>query len=136
MTDTLNGEVKIGTPHLAKSVEQSLADRISAFLDEHKFHDIVVLDLKGKSSLADAMIIASGLSQRHIRSIGEKLQHELKMQGITAQVEGLPNSDWILVDANDVIVHLFRPEVREFYNLEKMWSHNFKELESVKPSKV
>ncbi|MFN7710769.1 MAG: ribosome silencing factor [Holosporales bacterium] len=122
--------------HLSNDPHEDLGKRIYRFLDAHKFHDLVLLDLKGKTSLADAMIIASGLSQRHIRTMGEKLQHELKMQGIVAQVEGLPNSDWILVDAKDVIVHLFRPEVREFYNLEKMWSHAIKELEDTKPSKA
>lgn len=102
---------------------QELVDHISHFLDAKKAVDIVVLPLNGKSSIADFLIIASGLSQRHIGSMAEELSHLMKVKyGIKAAIEGLSQSDWVLMDAKDVIVHLFRPEVRAFYNLEKMWA--------------
>jgi ribosome-associated protein len=83
----------------------------------------VLIDLKGKSSLADAVIIASGRSQRHVAAIADRLLRTLKEHGYgKASVEGLPHADWVLIDAGDVIVHLFRPEVRAFYNIEKIWS--------------
>lgn len=91
-------------------------------LDEMKAEDIVELDLRGKTSLADVMIIASGRSNRHVGSIAEKVIEALKAVGVTdIKEEGFPSCDWVLVDAGDVIVHVFRPEVRAFYNLEKMW---------------
>ncbi len=91
-------------------------------LDEMKAEDIVQLDLTGKTSLADAMIIASGRSNRHVGSIAEKLIEDLKAAGVKGvKDEGFPSCDWVLVDAGDLIIHIFRPEVRVFYNLEKMW---------------
>ncbi|WP_232317342.1 ribosome silencing factor [Candidatus Nucleicultrix amoebiphila] len=87
------------------------------------------MDLKSKSTITDCLVIASGLSQKHISALGSKLKDFLEKNGIQhIQIEGQPNSDWILVDAGDVIIHLFRPEVREFYNLEKMWQANFKDV--------
>ncbi|MFD1704541.1 ribosome silencing factor [Methylopila henanensis] len=92
-------------------------------LDDNKAEDTVVIDLRGKSALADEMVIATGRSNRHVGAIADKLVEELRTQGHgKALVEGLPHCDWVLIDAGDVIVHLFRPEVRSFYNLEKMWS--------------
>jgi len=83
----------------------------------------VVIDLKGKSSVADTMIVASGRSHRHVGAIADHLLRALKESGHgRARVEGLPHCDWVLIDAGDVIVHLFRPEVRSFYNIEKIWS--------------
>jgi len=94
-----------------------------ASLQEDKSEDITVIDLAGKTSIADYMIIASGRSQRHVSAIAEHLVERLKKRGITPMsVEGLAQADWVLVDAGDVIIHLFRPEVRSFYNLEKMWA--------------
>lgn len=91
-------------------------------LDEMKAEETVAIDLVGKTSLADTMIIASGRSQRHVGSIADKIMQEMKSKGFgTARVEGLPACDWVLIDAGDVLVHIFRPEVRGFYNLEKMW---------------
>lgn len=91
-------------------------------LDEMKAEETVEIDLAGKTSLADTMIITSGRSQRHVGSIADKILQEMKNQGFgTARVEGLPACDWVLIDAGDVLVHIFRPEVRGFYNLEKMW---------------
>jgi ribosome-associated protein len=104
----------------------SLADLtglILARLDDDKAHDVVLIDLKDKSSIADAMIVASGRSHRHVGAIADHLLRALKEHGLgRARVEGLPHCDWVLIDAGDVIVHLFRPEVRSFYNLEKIWS--------------
>lgn len=93
-----------------------------ASLDEMKAEDTVEIDLAGKTSLADAMFITSGRSNRHVASIADKLIQALKEQGVgKVRVEGMPACDWVLVDAGDIIVHVFRPEVRSFYNLEKMW---------------
>jgi ribosome-associated protein len=92
-------------------------------LDAAKAEDVAVIDLKGKTSIGDSMIIASGRSQRHVGAVADHLIKRLKDEGFgRARVEGLPQCDWVLIDAGDVIVHVFRPEVREFYNLEKMWS--------------
>ena len=91
-------------------------------LDDMKAEDVVAIDLVGKTSIADTMLIATGRSQRHVGSIAEKVVQALKEGGHgRVRVEGMPACDWVLIDAGDVIVHVFRPEVRGFYNLEKMW---------------
>jgi ribosome-associated protein len=90
-------------------------------LDDAKAEDIVSIDLHGKTSLADAMIIATGRSNIHVGAIAERLIGALKGTLRAPRVEGLQTCDWVLVDAADIIVHIFRPEVRQFYNLEKMW---------------
>ncbi|MGG7564676.1 ribosome silencing factor [Rhodovulum sp. DZ06] len=91
-------------------------------LDDDKAEDVVKIDLRGKSDVADAMVIASGRSSRQVQSIAEKMLDRVKTQmGIYAKAEGKESGDWVLIDAGDVIVHIFRPEVREFYQLEKMW---------------
>ena len=103
--------------------EPTLLSRIISSLDDDKAEDIVTIDLAGRSSLCDALVVASGRSQRHVASTAEHLARRLKEAGYgTARVEGLPQADWVLVDAGDVIVHLFRPEVRDYYDLEGMWS--------------
>ena len=105
-------------PHLPKVTSAE----IHSFLEDHKIFDVTVLDLQGKTSIADTMIIATGRSQKHISVIAELLREELKqMKGKVLSIEGLPGSDWILIDAGDIIIHLFKPEVRALYNLEKMW---------------
>jgi ribosome-associated protein len=92
-------------------------------LDDDKAEDIVQIDLRGKSSMADYMVIASGRSTRQVASVSEKLVEALKQDhGILCKMEGKDTGDWVLIDAGDVIVHVFRPEVREFYQLEKMWA--------------
>ena len=92
-------------------------------LEDDKAENITVIDLGGKSSIADTMIIASGRSARHVSSLADHLVRKLKAGGFgRAQVEGMANADWILIDSGDVIVHLFRPEVREFYQLERIWA--------------
>ena len=98
-----------------------VAAMIEASLDADKAEDVSSIDLAGKTSIADTMIIASGRSPRHVGAMADHLVQKLKARGIMPTVEGQPTCDWVLVDAGDVVVHLFRPEVRAFYNLEKMW---------------
>ena len=92
-------------------------------LDINKAQDIISIDLKDKSSMADYMIIASGTSSRHIQSLSEQVLNKLKDSGIeNCKIEGRDSNDWKLVDAHDIIIHIFHPEKRKFYELEKMWS--------------
>ena len=101
----------------------ALLEEIARWLDEAKAENVVSIDLRGKSSIGDYMLIASGRSDRHVGAIAEQIQRKLKERGYgRARIEGLEACDWVLIDAIDIIVHVFRPEVREFYNLEKMWS--------------
>ena len=101
----------------------ALETAILAKLDDDKAQDIVLIDLKGKSPMADTMIVASGRSHRHVGALADHLLRTLKEHGLgKAKVEGLPHCDWVLIDAEDVIIHLFRPEVRMFYNIEKIWA--------------
>jgi len=102
---------------------EDMLKRIVAWLDDAKAEDIVTIDLKNKSSIGDFMIIATGRSDRHVGAIADQLQRKLKDEGQgRIRAEGMPQCDWVLIDTGDIIVHVFRPEVREFYNLEKMWS--------------
>ena len=95
-------------------------------LDDAKAETTVHVDITGKSSLADHMIVTSGRSHRHVGAVADQLSRALKDSGFEKpRIEGLPHCDWVLVDAGDVIVHIFRPEVREFYNIEKMWAAEF-----------
>jgi ribosome-associated protein len=99
-----------------------LLSLILASLDDDKAEDIVTIPLAGKSEMADHMVIASGRSSRQVAAISEHLADRLKQDlGLIARIEGKDLGDWVLIDAGDVIVHVFRPEVREFYQLEKMW---------------
>jgi ribosome-associated protein len=92
-------------------------------LDEDQAQEVVTIPLEGKTAIADHMVIASGRSSRQVAAIAEKLAERIKHAGFgNARIEGLPAADWVLVDAGDVIVHVFRPEVRSFYNLERMWA--------------
>ncbi|KQS02420.1 ribosome-associated protein IOJAP [Sphingomonas sp. Leaf357] len=94
-----------------------------ASLDDDQAVETVSIPLAGKSSIADFMVIASGRSTRQVASMAQKLQEKIKGElGRQTRIEGLPTADWVLIDAGDVIVHLFRPEVRSFYNLERMWA--------------
>jgi ribosome-associated protein len=102
---------------------EELKDRILAWLDDAKAEDLVEIDLRRKSPMGDFMVIATGAVGRHVAAIAERVLDELKKAGVrNVRVEGLAAGDWVLIDAGDVIVHVFRPEVRAFYNLEKMWS--------------
>lgn len=105
-----------------KSVSEEILDIAVKSFDDGKAEDIVVMDLQGKTSIANYMIIASGTSQRHVAALAEQVQMKLKAAGYKTESEGEEKADWVLIDAFDVIIHIFKPEVREFYNLEKMWS--------------
>ncbi|WP_376767935.1 ribosome silencing factor [Jiella pacifica] len=98
-------------------------DLVMQSLQDSKGEDIVSIDLNGKSALADYMVVVSGRSNRHVMAIADHLLRHLKENGLgTARVEGLQNGDWVLIDSGDIIVHIFRPEIRSFYNIEKMWT--------------
>jgi ribosome-associated protein len=99
-----------------------MVDTILASLDDDKAQDVLAIDLVGKTSIADRMIIASGTSGRMVSAMAEHLMAKLKAMGLKPQSEGQKHGDWVLVDAGDVIVHLFRPEVRTFYNIERIWA--------------
>ncbi len=104
---------------------EALRDLIIDSLDNDKAEDIELIDLKGQSALADYMVIASGRSSRQVVATAEKLKEKLHLNGLkTVRTEGMAQGNWVVVDAGDIIVHLFRPEVREFYNIEKMWKMN------------
>lgn len=106
--------------------ERPMIDVILECLDDAKAEEVVAVDITGKSSLADHMVVASGRSQRHVSAVADQLINALRDAGYgKPRLEGLPHCDWVLVDAGDVIVHVFRPEVREFYNIEKMWQADF-----------
>ena len=105
-----------------KHTPENMRDAILNALDENKAEDIVTIDLEGKSAIADYMIIASGRSSRHVVGLSNHITEALSKDGFTkAKFDGKENGDWVLGDAGDVIIHLFRPEVREFYNIEKIW---------------
>jgi ribosome-associated protein len=98
-----------------------LHELILQSLDDDQAQEVVSIPLQGKSSIADYMVVASGRSSRQVAAIAQKLAERIKKAGRNARIEGLPSADWVLIDAEDVVVHLFRPEVRSFYNLERMW---------------
>jgi len=108
----------------ADSVENQIKT-IQTILEDAKALDVVVVDLAGKTTIADYMVVASGRSQRHVGAVADQISRTLRKQGYgRPRVEGLPHCDWVLIDSADVIIHIFRPEVREFYNLEKLWSEH------------
>jgi ribosome-associated protein len=133
MTEALAASLPLGAVQAAASTAKSLAPSdmsadalhrlVLTQLDDDQAQDIVSIPLAGKSSMADHMVIASGRSTRQVASMAQKLAETIKQAGFgNARIEGLPAADWVLIDAGDVVVHLFRPEVRSFYNLERMWS--------------
>lgn len=102
---------------------EALHQLVLSSLDDDQAVETVSIPLAGKSSIADHMVIASGRSTRQVASMAQKLTEKIKSElGRSTRIEGLPTADWVLIDAGDVIVHLFRPEVRSFYNLERMWA--------------
>lgn len=108
--------------HPNQPSSEKLLERILTSLDDDKAEDVVQIDLRGKSEIADYMVICSGRSSRQVSAIAEKLADRLKLDfGRLSKLEGKEQGDWVLIDTGDVIVHVFRPEVREFYQLEKMW---------------
>ena len=101
---------------------EELRTDVLRVLDEKKALDIVQIDVQGKTSICDFMLVATGTSERHLQSLATYIGESVKKTGVTPLgIEGKPGSDWVLIDLGDVIVHLFRPEVRDFYNLEKIW---------------
>ena len=103
--------------------EVDLLALVTATLEDAKAEDVVTIGLEGKSTIGDHMVIASGRSERHVNAIADRLIRKLKERGFgRAHVEGLAECSWVLIDAGDVIIHIFRPDIRAFYNLEKMWS--------------
>ncbi|WP_299923084.1 ribosome silencing factor [uncultured Pelagimonas sp.] len=110
-----------GAPQVNATSEDILAATLE-ILDDNKAEDVVQVNLRGKSSVCDSMVICSGRSSRQVSAISDKLVEELKHRlGVLSKIEGKDTGDWVLIDAGDVVVHVFRPEVREFYQLEKMW---------------
>jgi ribosome-associated protein len=106
---------------------------IMSVLDDAKAENVTAIDLAGKTSIADHMVIAQGRSDRHVGAIAEQIISRLKDEGYgSAKVEGMPLCEWVLIDAGDIIVHVFKPDVRAFYNLEKMWSGDRPEEEKIR----
>ena len=115
-------ETPISKPHTACDADQIL-ELITTSLDNDKAENVLTIPLQGKSAMADYMVVASGTSSRQVAAMAEHIEFKLKQNKIAILgLEGLRQADWVLIDANDVIVHLFRPEVREFYGLERMWA--------------
>lgn len=106
---------------VARKKEPALLSLILKQLDEDKAEDTMPIDVEGRTSIADHMVVTSGRSNRHVAAIAEHLIEALSKAGRKPRFEGLPAADWVLIDAGDIIVHVFRPEVREFYGLERMW---------------
>lgn len=110
-------------PQGAIDKAEALHDLVLRSLDDDQAVEVVTIPLTGKSNIADHMVIASGRSTRQVASMAQKLTERIKKElGRNVRIEGLPVADWVLIDAEDVIIHLFRPEVRSFYNLERMWA--------------
>src|SRR5690554_853463 len=110
------------------AVRLPLLDVILNALEDAKAEDTIAIDITGKSSLSDHMVVTSGRSNRHVSAVAEQLVHAMRENNYDKpRIEGQQTADWVLVDASDVIVHIFRPEVREFYNIEKMWAADFGE---------
>ena len=108
---------------MADATKDPLLKLVLLQLDDDQAQEVVTIDLEGKSSIADHMVIASGRSTRQVAAMAQKLAEKVKQgMGRNVRIEGLPVADWVLIDAGDVVVHVFRPEVRSFYNLERMWA--------------
>src|SRR6185437_3446482 len=120
-------------PRSEAAPSKALLALIAKTLDDGKAEDVVTIDLDGKSSIADFMVIATGRSQRQVAAMAERVRDTLDRIGPRPSLEGLEQGDWVLIDAGDVIVHLFRPEVRSYYNLEKMWRADAPDLEAAEP---
>jgi ribosome-associated protein len=127
----LKGETAIATKTLFPKLSLLQLERlILTSLDTHKAEDIVSIDLTGKSDFADRMVVASGTSARHVGSLADRVVEALKQAGYEhVPVEGKDSCDWVLVDAGDIVVHIFHPDARNYYNLEKMWSVSVPQLE-------
>ena len=126
-TETAAAPAKpVGSAAAPVAAAPGIIDLVLRVLDDAKAEQTVHIDIVGKSSLADHMVVTSGRSNRHVAAIADQLVRALREAGEgKPRIEGLPHGDWVLVDTGDVIVHIFRPEVREFYNIEKMWAVDF-----------
>jgi ribosome-associated protein len=124
MPSALEGARKSTPPAdvVSRHESDALLNRVLVWLDDAKAENVVTIDISKKSSIGDYMLIASGRSDRHVGAIAEQIERKLKEEGYACRIEGQPQCDWVLIDIGDIIVHVFRPEVRTFYNLEKMWS--------------
>ncbi|HEY0918155.1 ribosome silencing factor [Devosia sp.] len=110
----------------AATPDPQMIDVVLQSLEDAKAEQTVAIDITGKSSLSDHMVVTSGRSHRHVGAVADQVAKALREHGFgKPRIEGLPHCDWVLVDGGDVIVHIFRPEVREFYNIEKMWAVDF-----------
>jgi ribosome-associated protein len=113
-------------PEPTSNPDPKMIDVVLQTLEDAKAEETVAIDIAGKSSLADHMVVTTGRSNRHVSAVADQVIKALRDNGFgKPRVEGLPHADWVLVDGGDVIVHIFRPEVREFYNIEKMWQADF-----------
>jgi len=129
--------VKMSSDKKSAPTESPLLARILSSLDDDKAEDIVKIDLSGRSSLCDTIVIATGRSSRHVASLAENLARKLKEWGLSGvRIEGLTQGDWVLIDTGDVVVHLFRAEVRAYYDLEGMWSVGEHGVRPQKPERV
>ena len=125
---------KAATPkakQVASAASKKLLELVIKSLDADQAEDVQAIDISNKSPMADFMVVASGRSNRHVAAIAEHLSEELKKAGMRCRAEGLKQGDWVLIDAMDVIIHVFRPEVRVFYNLERMWNGSEQMAEAV-----
>jgi ribosome-associated protein len=134
-TDEVKAIVHVtSAPRLPAAPPHALLDLVEKTLDDGKAEDVVVIDLNGKSSIADYMVVATGRSQRQVVALAEHLRQAIdnrpeQKHRPGPSIEGLRQGDWVLIDAGDVIVHVFRPEVRAYYNLEKMWGDQLAEVQ-------
>ena len=123
---THTGATSKPAPHIKSGADEAtvpaLLNTILESLDDSKAEEVVSINIQGKSTIGDYIVVASGRSHRHVGAVADYLLRDLKKAGLgTVKIEGMPACNWVLLDAGDVIIHIFRPEVREFYNLEKMW---------------
>lgn len=129
VTKTMSKDAPAKKPAPRKKTPSKDTHELHAFimkaLEQEKGEDVVSIDLQGKSAIADFMVIVSGTSARHVVAMAKKLRDKVTDAGWRARVEGADGGDWVILDARDVIVHFFRPEVRAFYNLEKLWGTDF-----------
>lgn len=129
VTKTMSKDAPAKKPAPKKKAASKDTHELHAFimkaLDQEKGENIVSIDLQGKSAIADFMVVVSGTSARHVVAMAKKLREKVVSAGWRAHVEGADSGDWVILDARDVIVHFFRPEVRDFYNLEKLWGTDF-----------
>jgi ribosome-associated protein len=112
-----------GSPDRSSSAAAEALKLVLVSLEDSKAEDVISIDISGKSALGDYMVVVTGRSSRHVAAIADHLLDDLKSGGLgSPRIEGLETGDWVLIDAGDIIIHVFRPEIREFYNLEKMWA--------------